>query len=146
MWESRAGAGTLVVRDGCVLMVLRERSGKVRWELPSGLLEEGESLEEAAARETREETSLKVEVGRLLCTVVMDVPDENYRGINAYFCASAKGTRTPRPGSPDEPIQRAEFVDTLQLRPRDIHPVDRRILSHWGRKPDGKPFYFRIML
>jgi 8-oxo-dGTP pyrophosphatase MutT (NUDIX family) len=41
MWESRAGAGTLVVRDGRVLMVLRERSGKVRWELPSGLFEEG---------------------------------------------------------------------------------------------------------
>ena len=91
MWESRAGAGTLVIRDGRVLMVLRERSGKVRWELPSGLLEGGETLEEAAARETLEETSLKVEIGQLLCTAVMDVPEEHYRGINAYFCATAKG-------------------------------------------------------
>jgi len=129
MWESHAGAGALIVRDGRVLMVLRERSGKVRWELPSGLLEEGESLEEAAARETLEETSLRVEVGCLLCTVVMDVPEENYRSINAYFYASASGRSIPHPGSLDEPIQRAEFVDTAQLRPSDIHPVDRRILS-----------------
>src|SRR5215831_17746578 len=123
MWESHAGAGTLVVRDGRVLMVLRERSGKVRWELPSGLLEEGESLEEAAARETLEETSLKVEVGCLLCTVVMDVEKESYRSINAYFHASASGRGIPHRGAVDEPIQRAEFVDTAQLRPRDIHPV-----------------------
>jgi ADP-ribose pyrophosphatase YjhB (NUDIX family) len=127
-------------------MVLRERSSKVRWELPSGLLEQGESLEEAAARETNEETGIKVEVGRLLCTVIMDVPDENYRGINIYFCASTKGKGTPRPNSPNEPIQRAEFVDTSELRTRDIHPVDRRILSRWGRKPHGKPFHFRISL
>ncbi len=52
MSESRAGAGTLVIRDGRVLMVLRERSGKVRWELSSGLLEGSQTLEEAPANET----------------------------------------------------------------------------------------------
>ena len=146
MWESRAGAGTLVIRDGRILMILRERSGKVRWELPSGLLEGSETLEEAAARETLEETSLKVEITQLLCTAVMDVPGEHYRGMNAYFCAVAKSKGVPRPGSLDEPIQKAEFVDVLQLASRDIHPVDRRILSRWRRKPDGKPVYFRINL
>jgi hypothetical protein len=88
--------------------------------------------------------ALKIAVGRLLCTMIMDVPDECYRGINAYVCASAWGKGTPHPGSPDEPIQRAEFVDTAQLRARDIHPVDRPILSRWGRKPDGQPLYFRM--
>ena len=146
MWESRAGAGALVIREGHVLMVLRERSGKVRWELPSGLLEGGEALEEVAARETLEETSVKVKVGQLFCTAVMDVPGERYRAINTYFCAFADGTGATRPGKRDEPIQRAEFVDTSHLRSRDVHPVDRRILSRWRRKPDGKPFYFRITL
>jgi ADP-ribose pyrophosphatase YjhB (NUDIX family) len=146
MWESRAGAGTLVVRDGRVLMILRERSGKLRWELPSGLLEHGESFEEAAARETHEETSIQVEVGHLLCTVVMDVPNENYTAINVYFCAFAEDKNTPRPQSLNEPVRRADFIDTSRLRPSDIHPVDRRILTRWSRKPDRKPFHFRILL
>jgi 8-oxo-dGTP pyrophosphatase MutT (NUDIX family) len=53
-----AGAGALVTRQNAVLLVLRERSGKVRWELPSGLLESGESFGDAAVREALEETSL----------------------------------------------------------------------------------------
>jgi 8-oxo-dGTP pyrophosphatase MutT (NUDIX family) len=148
MWQSYAGSGTLVVRDGRVLMVLRERSGEVRWELPSGLVEHGESLEAAAARETLEETGLSVTIQGLLCTVAMDVPDEHYRGINAYFCAIDDGTTPPLAGG-DEPIHKVEFVDLRRLRRSLIHPVDRGILRRWQlrrKSPDWSPFYFRITL
>ena len=73
MWQSRVGAGTLVVRDGRILMICRLRSGQVRWELPSGLVEGSEALEETARREALEETGIHVAVGNLLCTVVMDI-------------------------------------------------------------------------
>jgi ADP-ribose pyrophosphatase YjhB (NUDIX family) len=144
MWESRAGAGTLVVRDGRVLMVLRERSGNVRWELAFGLLKGDETFEEAAARETLEETSLKVEIGQIALHGGDGRPCRALQGHQRLFLAIAKDNGTPRPVSFDKPIQRAEFVDTLQLPSRDLHPVDRRILSRWRRKPAGKPFYFRI--
>lgn len=145
MWQSRVGAGVLVARRDRILMVLRERSGEIRWELPSGLLEHGESLEEAALRETFEETGLSVAIGSLLCTVVMDVPDESYRGLNAYFRASTEGHQIPRVGE-GEPIHRVDFVDVTMLRPRTIHPVDRRILNLWRRKPERPPFYVHVTL
>lgn len=145
MWQSLVGAGTLVVRDNRILMILRERSGQIRWELPSGLNEHGESLEQTAARETLEEVGVPVVVDRLLCTAVMDVPDETYRGINAYFVATPLRDVTPTPCA-GEPIHRAEYVDLSTLRPKQIHPVDRRILNLWKRKPDRPPFYVYITL
>ena len=52
MWRSLPGAGVLVVKDDRVLMVWHERSGRYRWELPSGLVDAGETFEQAAKRET----------------------------------------------------------------------------------------------
>lgn len=146
MRQTWAGAGVLVVRDDSVLMVLRERSGAVRWELPSGILEAGESFEQAAIRETLEETGVQVEMGDLLCTARIDVPSEAYRAINAYFYATALSDRPPKVQTRAEPIRTAAFVNVAALNPRMIHPVDRRILRHWLRKPQGPAFTFQIRL
>ena len=65
MWRSLPGAGVLVVKDGRVLMVRHERSGRYRWELPSGLVDAGETFEQAAERETLEETGVAVAITTL---------------------------------------------------------------------------------
>jgi len=57
-------AGGIVVRDGSVLLVHRPKYDD--WSFPKGKLEEGESWEEAAAREVEEETGLRCEVGDLV--------------------------------------------------------------------------------
>jgi 8-oxo-dGTP pyrophosphatase MutT (NUDIX family) len=146
MWQTLPGAGVLAVRNGCVLMVLHYRGGKYRWELPSGYVNKGESMEQCAIREVMEETSVSVAIGSLLCTVVMDVPNDNFRGINAYFCASSVGDEEPfNDGRDGEPILRAAFVDLAQVKFRDIHPVDRKILKHWMKYPYKRPFYFRMV-
>jgi 8-oxo-dGTP diphosphatase len=53
-------AGGLVVHDGSVLLV--HRPSYDDWTLPKGKAEEGESDEECALREVREETGLSCEV------------------------------------------------------------------------------------
>ena len=79
-------------------MVLHVRSGKTRWELPSGFVDPGETYEKTAVRETKEETGVTVTAGPLLCTAVMDVLCEEYRGINAYFLAASVGEEMPVQG------------------------------------------------
>ena len=54
-------AGGIVLRDGRVLLVHRPTYDD--WTLPKGKLEQGESWEDAAVREVREETGLACEVG-----------------------------------------------------------------------------------
>jgi 8-oxo-dGTP pyrophosphatase MutT (NUDIX family) len=58
MWRSHPGAGVLVVKDDRVLMVRHERSGRYRWELPSGLVAAGGIFKQAAERETLDDAVL----------------------------------------------------------------------------------------
>lgn len=56
----------LVLRDGVGRVLLLRTSYKVPWEVPGGVLEDGEGLRAGAAREAREELGLDLSPGRLL--------------------------------------------------------------------------------
>ena len=67
--QLKVGAGALIQRDGKLLLVRRGPALSAfpgTWNLPSGYCEVDESPRQAAARETREETGLEVEVGPLV--------------------------------------------------------------------------------
>jgi 8-oxo-dGTP diphosphatase len=57
-------AGGVIIRDGKIAVVHRDRYDD--WSLPKGKLDAGESFEEAALREVREETGLECQLGREL--------------------------------------------------------------------------------
>jgi 8-oxo-dGTP diphosphatase len=57
----------VVVADGKLLMIRRrQREGDLLWALPGGAIEEGETVEEAAVRETVEEVGLVVAAVKVL--------------------------------------------------------------------------------
>ncbi|MBV9026360.1 MAG: NUDIX hydrolase [Streptomycetaceae bacterium] len=65
--EDRGISAAIVVHEGKVLMVRRRvREGELMWQFPAGRIELGETAEDAAVRETQEETGLAVEAVKLL--------------------------------------------------------------------------------
>ena len=59
-----AGATVAVIKDNKLLLNLRSDTGT--WGIPGGAMELGETLEQTAARELREETNLEAESFKLL--------------------------------------------------------------------------------
>ena len=67
------GAGAVVHKAGKVLLVKRAfPPNKGKWAFPGGLIELGESAQEAAVREIREETGLRIRVEGLI-DVALDI-------------------------------------------------------------------------
>jgi ADP-ribose pyrophosphatase YjhB (NUDIX family) len=69
MWENPAPvAGAIpVTPDGRIILLRRGFDpGKGLWTFPGGYVDLGESVEDAARRETREELEIDVELGRLV--------------------------------------------------------------------------------
>ncbi len=65
----KIAAGTVPVRDGRIALIRRGiEPSRGRWSWPCGYVEIDETVEEAAARETREESGLVVRLGSLLGT------------------------------------------------------------------------------
>ncbi|OGO50519.1 MAG: hypothetical protein A2148_01090 [Chloroflexi bacterium RBG_16_68_14] len=65
--DPKVAVGILAQRRGRLLLVRRNHEPHLgEWSFPSGYVDAGEALEEAAARETKEETGLDVRIERLL--------------------------------------------------------------------------------
>jgi ADP-ribose pyrophosphatase YjhB (NUDIX family) len=109
--------------DGHVLLV-RHDYGRRNWELPGGGAEPGESPDETALRELREETGLEVTIERL--TGVYSEPDHE-RGafLHVVFRCRPPVGAVPKPSPPE--IAEVGFWPVESL-PRPISDfTERRI-------------------
>jgi ADP-ribose pyrophosphatase YjhB (NUDIX family) len=86
----RIVAGTLPVFDNKVLLCRRAiEPRKGFWTLPAGFMENGESTEEAALRETMEEAGAAVELISLFSAVTVPMIDQ----VHIFFLASMPSAR-----------------------------------------------------
>lgn len=83
----------VILYDGRVLLIKRGvEPHKGHWCPPGGVIDEGESSEEAAVRETREETGLDVRVLEKLGEVLGPVTG---RYLGVFLCAVEGGVLEP---------------------------------------------------
>ncbi|MFC5464151.1 NUDIX hydrolase [Lederbergia graminis] len=116
-------AATIVVNDKDELLLIKgPRRG---WEMPGGQVEEGESLKEAAIRETKEESGIDVEITKF-CGIYQNVD----RSIcNTLFLAKPIGGVPTTSSESLEvgffPIEQAlEMVTWKNFRQRIEHCLD----------------------
>ncbi|XAS75076.1 NUDIX hydrolase [Dermatophilaceae bacterium Sec6.4] len=144
-WQTRVTAFTMTRRDSDWLMLQHQRGGAVRWELPGGHVESGESLEQTAARETLEEAGVVVRVDRLMATCVHEWPERRTRKIICFFAAVPIDEASQPRVRPEEPeVVAAAWRNPLTLNLDQVssflHPLIRAQESEWA---DG-PVHFRM--
>jgi mutator protein MutT len=65
--DPKVAVGTIVSLEGRILLIRRAiEPAYGKWVFPGGFVDRGERVEEAAIRETREESNLEVRISRLL--------------------------------------------------------------------------------
>lgn len=107
------------------IILIRRMNPPHGWALPGGFVDSGESLEAAAVRETKEETSLEVELVRQFHTY--SAPDRDPRGhtVSTVFIARAQGTPRARDDAAEVRVFSREDL------PRELAFDHRQILDDY---------------
>jgi len=117
----------IIELDKGIILVLR-KNPPCGWALPGGFVDYGESLEQAAVREAREETSLDVEILSLFGAYSDPERDPRHHTISIVFRARANG----QPKAADDAIKIDIFnQDNL---PADLMFDHSRILKDYFTK------------
>ena len=121
----------ITIEGGGIILIMR-RNNPVGWAIPGGFVDYGESLEDAAVREAREETSLDVVLEGQLGTYSKPDRDPRQHTISTVFMANGAGT----PVAADDAAEIGVFTeDTL---PKPLMFDHREILSDYFRVIRGK--------
>jgi len=74
------------------IVLIKRKNPPYGWALPGGFVDYGESLEEAAVREAKEETDLDVKLIEQFHTYSDPKRDPRHHSISTVYIARAKGT------------------------------------------------------
>ncbi|MGK3996655.1 NUDIX domain-containing protein [Sorangium sp. So ce1024] len=111
----------VLVRLGDRFLLVHERKHDQLWYLPAGRVEPGETFEEAARRETLEETGVPVELQGILR--IEHTPSSLQARLRVIFVARPAGN-TPPKSVPDEHSLEARWVTLEELRALPLRGPD----------------------
>lgn len=108
-----AAGGLVYNSDGDLLWMYR----RGKWDLPKGKVDEGESIEECAVREVKEETGLRnIQLGRLIGTTQHNYTMNNipYEKTTHWFVMHVNGEQKLQPQA-EEDILELKWVAPIDM-------------------------------
>lgn len=110
-------------------ILLGRKKGRKDWRFPGGFLDQQETLEQCAIRESKEETGLEIENVEYICS--SPIADWRYRGtsdsiMTSFFCGMAK----PGLAKANDDLEEVEFFNlNHEVRHLEVTPEHRRLLE-----------------
>ena len=117
-------AAAVIIRAGCVLLTRRAEGQHLAglWEFPGGKLEDGESPEEALARECEEECGIEIAVSEILEVTHYRYPEKDVL-LLFYRCELSSGE-----------VRHRQVADHAWVTPADLDryplpPADEAVVA-----------------
>ena len=107
------------------IVLIKRKYPPIAWALPGGYIDYGESLEDAAIREAKEETSLNVVLKRQLHTYSNPRRDLRSHNVTTVYIATAEG----KPKADDDAKEVGVF--TKETLPEDLAFDHAQILQDY---------------
>lgn len=93
------------------------------WEFPGGKIEEGETPEQALAREIKEELDTEIQVGELIGTIEYDYP-KFHLSMDCFWCEIMQGGLELKEHEAARWLSKEELYSVDRL-PADVGVVER---------------------
>ena len=127
--EHSSGGAVIDLRGGIPYVAMIATRGRSRWGLPKGAMSEGETSEQAALREVKEETGLDAEIIGLLDTIEYFFRAGDTlikKSVDFYLMHHLGGTMTPQLSEVDD----VEWVALSEGIQRASFESERKVLSY----------------
>lgn len=98
----------IIETEGRGIVLIKRKNPPFGWAIPGGFIDYGESIEEAAVREAKEEVSLDVDLIEQLHTYSDPARDERLHTITTVYIARATG----EPEAADDAVEVGIFNET----------------------------------
>ncbi len=127
MWAGGVRA-IILDQNNRVLMIRQQHQERQVWTVPGGAIELGETSEEAAIREVKEETGLDVIIGKMIWHVEQLIPGKEPRFVNLFLASVVGGSlrmgRDPERGDDGQVIREVRYMSRQELNKIEgLYPV-----------------------
>lgn len=132
--QPRVRVAGMATRGNTILLVNHVRDNQSYYLLPGGGLEWQETLEAGLSREFKEELSLDIKVGKLLCLNQSISPDGKRHIIHVTFRVSINQNQEVHVHV-DKRLKGAIWMPVNRFKKIRFYPeIRKNLLSHWQNK------------
>ncbi len=138
----RVRVGVVIPQEDKILLVRHVKDERQYWLLPGGGIKFGETIEECAKREVKEETNMDIKIIRLLFVSESISKEYGRHLINLFLLGKIKSPNRELKVLSDHRVKEARFVPIEKLNELEIHPPVAPFISRAFKEKFQGPVLF----